>query len=157
MELGITILGMVIGGAFGALSKKKGKALTYALLGGGTGLAATLVRSQIESGTSHRVGDLAFSLPTPGLPGQFNYNLDPRRDALLDPVSRQRLYPAWLLAHWQKGDRNIVAQVQQMLGTPADGMIGDATAAALRAFQAHAGLPSTGGMDFNTMQALVSG
>ena len=157
MELGITVVGTIIGGVIGALSKKKGKALTYALFGGGTGLAATLLRDKLGYGSSHRVGQLAQSLPTPGLPGQFTYATDPRRDPLLDPVSRERLYPAWLLAHWQKGDRNIVAQVQQMLGTPADGAIGEATAMAIHAYQTHAGLPSTGAMDFSTMRALVSG
>lgn len=157
MELGITVLGTVIGGAIGALSKKKGNALTYALLGGGTGLAATLVRDKLGPSPSHRVGQLAQSLPTPGLPGQFTYATDPRRDPLLDPVSREQQYPAWLLAHWQKGDRNIIAQVQQMLGTPADGAVGNATTNAIRAFQSHAGMSPTGTMDYDTMRALVSG
>jgi len=157
MELGITVVGTIIGGVIGALSKKKGKALTYALLGGGTGLAATLLRDKLGYGSSHRVGQLAQSLPTPGLPGQFTYATDPRRDPLLDPISREQQYPAWLLAHWQKRDRNIVAQVQQMLGTPADGNVGDATVTALRTYQAHAGLSPSGVMDYDTMRALVSG
>jgi peptidoglycan hydrolase-like protein with peptidoglycan-binding domain len=153
MDLKTVILGAAAGAAVGALSKKKGAAMTYALWGGGAGLAFSFVRQRM--GGEHMVGQLPQSLPTPGLPGQFTYNLDPRRDPLLDPVSRQRLYPAWLLAHWQNGDTSIIAQVQGMLGVPADGVIGGGTAAAIRSFQEHSGLPVTGTMTLMTMQALA--
>ena len=104
-----------------------------------------------------RVGQLPQSYSPTGQPGQLVYNVDPRRDPLLDPVSRERLYPAWLLLHWQNGDPKIVAQVQSALGVAADGAIGGATTAALRAYQAHVGLPATGVMDRATMEALIAG
>lgn len=152
MEFGKTILGAVIGGVIGSIAKKN--VTTYALWGGGIGFAATLVT---RSGGAHAVGDLPFVLPTPALPGQMDYTLDPRTDPRLDPVSREHLYPAWLLAHYQQGDRKIVAQVQRMLGLPGDGVIGGGTTAAIRAYQMHNGLQTAGIMDIATMQALILG
>lgn len=156
MELGTVILGAAIGGAVGLLSGRRGEPLKYALWGGGAGLAAGLLGLGRGIG-GFKVGQLPFSLPEPGLPGQLVYSVDPRRDPLLDPVSRERLYPDWLLLHWQHGDPKIVAQVQQMLGVAADGAIGGGTLGALRAFQAHIGLPPTAVMDHATMVALISG
>jgi len=152
MELKTTVLGAAIGGVIGAIRGED--LLKYALWGGGIGLGVSLLRSQDEGG--FRVGDLAFSLPTPAQPGQVVYNLDPRRDPLLDPVSRRQLYPTWLLMHWQNGDPKIIAQIQGLLGVAQDGVVGSGTSAAIHVFQAHNGLPVTGTMDRMTMEALVS-
>ncbi len=84
------------------------------------------------------------------------YDIDPRTDPGLDPVSKRSLYPAWLLAHWQNGDRKIIARVQNMLGVPGDGVPGGGTSSAIRNFQAQNGLQTTGVMDIRTMQALAS-
>ena len=157
MEFGTTILGAAIGGVIGFAKGGEGETLKYALWGGGVGLGFTLVCGARSSG--FRVGDLPAlappqSLPDAALPGQLVYNVDPRRDPLLDPVSRERLYPDWIVLHWQHADPKIVALVQQALGVAADGSIGGGTLSALRAFQAHAGLPTTGVLDRQTVQAL---
>ena len=152
MQLGTALWGAAIGGAIGLLTKHE-KPWEYALWGGGAGLAFTFVRGGGEGG--FRVGQLPQSLPTPGLPGQLVYNVDPRTDPLLDPVSRQQLYPVWMVLHWQNGDRKVIAAVQNALGLPGDGLIGGATRTAIRAFQAQAGLSQTGDMDNMTMAALV--
>lgn len=144
----------VVGGLIGQ-SRKEGF-LTGALLGG-AGATLGVIMFGRGSGGEHRVGQLPQSLPTPGLPGQLVYNQDPRTDAMLDPVSRQRLYPAWLLLHWQNGDRKVIVDVQRVLGVPADGVPGGATSAAIQAYQAHNGLPATGVMDRMTMEALILG
>jgi peptidoglycan hydrolase-like protein with peptidoglycan-binding domain len=153
MEFGTTVLGVAVGALVGFA--KGGKTLNYALWGGGIGLGASLLGVRAHGGFS--VGDLPFSLPDAAQPGQLVYNVDPRRDPLLDPVSRERLYPDWLLLHWQNGDPTIIAQLQHALGVPADGVRGGATMTALHAFQARVGLPATGSMDRATMQALILG
>jgi len=155
MELGTAVIGVLVGGGIGALSKRRGAALTYALWGGGIGLGVSLLRGGLGGG--HHVGQLPQSLPTPSLPGQMVYDIDPRTDPLLDPVSRQNLYPAWLVAHWQNGDRKIIMQVQRALGVPADGVVGGGTSAAIRHFQAQNGLQTTGVMDGHTMSLLMPG
>lgn len=154
MQLSTAFWGAALGGAVGLLTKHE-KPWEYALWGGGAGLAFSFVRGDKPGG--FLVGDLPFSLPTPGLPGQLIYNVDPRTDPMLDPVSRQQLYPVWMLTHWQNGDRKIIASVQRALGLPGDGLVGGATATAIRNFQAQAGLSQTGTMDNATMAALVSG
>lgn len=155
MELGTTLLGAGIGAAIGAV-KTDGDPWKYALWGGLAGFVGTLVLSKTDHGV-FRVGQLPQSLPTPGLPGQLVYNLDPRRDPLLDPVSREQLYPVWLLWHWQSGDRKVIADAQRAFGLPADGVVGGATMSAVRALQVRAGLPATGIMDLATMEALILG
>jgi peptidoglycan hydrolase-like protein with peptidoglycan-binding domain len=147
-----------VAGGFISHAKKKG-ILEGALLGGGSAVAALVVLECFDpkGRGSWRVGQLPQSYSPTGQPGQLVYNLDPRRDPLLDPVSRQRLYPDWLLLHWQSGDPKIISQLQGFLGVAADGAIGGATTAALRAFQSHAGLPTTGVMDRATMEALIAG
>ena len=154
MELGTAILGAAIGGVVGLAKGGRGEPLKYMLYGGGAGLALTLVSPRL--GARFKVGQLPQAFPETGVPGQLVYNVDPRRDPLLDPVSRQRLYPVWLLLHWQNGDPKVVADVQRTLGIPADGAIGGATLAAVRSYQAQIGLPATGIMDRATMAALVS-
>jgi peptidoglycan hydrolase-like protein with peptidoglycan-binding domain len=149
-------VGAVVGGLI--TRKKKGGFLKGALWGG-TGAALGVIAAQATRGSEHEhhvVGQLPQALPTPGLPGQVVYNLDPRRDPLLDPVSRQQLYPTWLLMHWQHGDPKVIADVQRLLGVPADGVIGGGTSNAIRAYQAQNGLPVTGIMDHMTLAALVS-
>ncbi len=158
MQLGTTVLGAAIGALVGMA--KGGKTLNYALWGGGIGLGASLLGVRAHGGVSvgnFSVGDLPFELPDAALPGQLVYNVDPRRDPLLDPVSRERLYPDWLVLHWQHNDPKVVSDVQHALGIRADGFIGGATLNALRMFQAHAGLPATGQMDRATMAALILG
>ena len=156
MEIGTTVLGAVAGGILGAMSGEKGAPLKYALWGGGIGFGVGLLRG--DKGDRFLVGDLLskpFSLPTPSQPGQFVYDVDPRRDPLLDPVSRRRLYPQWLLAHWQNNDSQVIAHVQSMLGVPADGIIGPGTSSAIQAYQQQHGLPVSGNMDRMTLEALV--
>lgn len=157
MRFGTAFVGMGVGAGLAMLTNKD--PWKYALWGGGVGFAVSLVGGASVSlgGTSLRVGQLPQSLPTPGLPGQLVYNLDPRTDPLLDPVSREHLYPAWLLMHWQNGDRKVIANVQHLLGVPADGSPGAATSAAIRGFQAQSGLQTSGVMDIATMTALASG
>ena len=159
MQLGTTVLGAAIGALVGMA--RGGKTLNYALWGGGIGLGASLLGVRAHGGVSvgnFAVGDLPFELPDAALPGQLVYNTDPRRDPLLDPVSRQRLYPDWLLLHWQHGDPKVISDVQRALGMHhADGFIGGATLDALRAFQSHAGLNASGAMDRATMAALILG
>jgi peptidoglycan hydrolase-like protein with peptidoglycan-binding domain len=121
----------------------------------GVGAALGVLKSIVAP--EHKVGQLPQSLPPTGLPGQFVYNIDPRRDPGLDPISRERLYPAWLLAHWQNGDAKIIMQLQQALGVAADGVVGQGTSAAIQSYQARVGLPVTGVMDYATMQALILG
>jgi len=154
MELGTALWGAAIGGLIGAVTKED--PLKYALWGGGIGLGVSLFNKEEMI---HRAGLKipAFSLPVPGLPGQTVYSIDPRTDPLLDPVSKRRLYPAWLLSHWQNGDPKVIADIQQRLGTAADGALGPATSSAVAAYQARAALPQTGVMDFNTMEAIISG
>jgi peptidoglycan hydrolase-like protein with peptidoglycan-binding domain len=154
MELGTTILGAVIGGVVGAVTKKD--ITTYALWGGGIGLVATFA-GMGRGGAHHHVGQLPQDFPDTGLPGQIVYSIDPRTDPGLDPVSRQNLYPTWLFAHWQRGDRKIIAQIQNMLGLPGDGVVGGGTSAAIMSFQRRHGLQTTGAMDVRTLQALTSG
>ncbi len=157
MEFGTTILGAVIGGVVAAVTKKDIK--TYALWGGGIGLAATFVG--VGKGSTHSghtmAGQLPQDFPDTGLPGQIIYSIDPRTDPGLDPVSRQHLYPQWLLVHWQHGDRKIIRDVQSALGLSGDGVIGRGTSAAIMAFQRRNGLQTTGVMDIATMQAISSG
>lgn len=151
-------LAAIVGG-FISRAQKKGF-LEGALWGSGGAVAAMVVLEHFdpEGRGSWRVGQLPQSYSPTGQPGQLVYNVDPRRDPLLDPVSRQRLYPDWLLLHWQNGDRKIIADIQSgALGVPADGVIGGATTAALRAYQARVGLPATGVMDRMTMEALILG
>lgn len=147
-----------VAGGFISHAKKKG-ILEGALLGGGAAVATLFVLDRFDpkGRGAWRVGQLPQSYSPTGQPGQLVYNVDPRRDPLLDPVSRQRLYPDWLLLHWQNGDPKIVAQVQSALGVAADGAIGGATTAALRAYQSHVHLPATGVMDHATMEALILG
>jgi peptidoglycan hydrolase-like protein with peptidoglycan-binding domain len=154
MQLGTALWGAAIGGLIGAVTKED--PLKYALWGGGIGLGVSFFNKEEMI---HRAGLKipAFSLPTPALPGQFDYRTDPRTDALLDPVSRRRLYPAWLLAHWQNADPKVVMDIQTRLGTSPDGALGPATTSAVAAYQARAGLPQTGNMDLNTMEAIISG
>jgi peptidoglycan hydrolase-like protein with peptidoglycan-binding domain len=154
MELGTTILGAVIGGIIGAV--KKEDPLKFALYGGGVGLGITFICGARSRG-GFLVGQLPQALPPTGQPGQLVYNTDPRRDPLLDPVSRRQLYPQWLLLHWQNGDATIIGQVQAALGVSPDGVVGPGTSAAIHAFQAHSGLPVTGVMDRMTMEALMPG
>jgi peptidoglycan hydrolase-like protein with peptidoglycan-binding domain len=151
MDFGTTVLGAVVGGVIGAMSKKKGKILEYALWGGGVGLGVSLVRGGSHE---HRVGQLPSQLE-PALPGQMTYDLDPRRDPRLDPVSRQNLYPAWLLAHWQNGDHAVIARIQRMLGVPGDGIAGAGTSTAIMSFQGRRGLQTTGMLDIRTIQQLT--
>jgi peptidoglycan hydrolase-like protein with peptidoglycan-binding domain len=150
-------LAAIVGGLI-SRAQKKGF-LEGALWGSGGAVAAMVVLEHLdpEGRGSWRVGQLPQSYSPTGQPGQLVYNLDPRRDPLLDPVSRQRLYPDWLLLHWQSGDPKIISQLQGVLGIAADGVVGGATASALRAFQSHAGLPATGVMNRATMEALVAG
>ncbi len=156
MDLGTALWGAAIGGVIGVVTKED--PLKYALWGGGIGLGLSLV-GESEKEVLHRAGLKipAFSLPEPGLPGQLVYNTDPRTDPLLDPVSRRHLYPQWLLMHWQHGDPKVISDIQQKLGTSPDGLLGPGTSSAVAAYQARAGLPQTGTMDFNTMEALISG
>jgi peptidoglycan hydrolase-like protein with peptidoglycan-binding domain len=154
MALGMIVAGAAIGGAIGLAKGGKRAPMKLALWGGGLGLVASFLSPKRGGFLS---GQLPQSLPQPGLPGQLVYNVDPRRDPLLDPVSREQLYPDWLLLHWQHGDPKIVSQVQHALGVAPDGVIGSTTLAAIHAFQAHAGLPVTGTMDRMTMAALIPG
>src|SRR5271166_716282 len=99
-------LAAIVGGFIG--KAKKGDFLKGALWGGGAAVVGLMLVGRRSSG--HHVGQLPQSLD-PALPGQMTYDLDPRRDPRLDPVSREHLYPAWLLAHWRHGDHSIIAQV----------------------------------------------
>jgi len=157
MELGTVLIGAAAGGVIGLVKGGSGEPLKYALWGGGVGLAASFLGIGVSrEGGGFRVGQLPFSLPEPALPGKLVYNVDPRRDPLLDPVSRRQLLPAWLLLHWQNGDPKVIAEVQQALGVPADGVVGGGTLAAIRAFQIQSGLQRTGDMDRMTLAALFS-
>jgi peptidoglycan hydrolase-like protein with peptidoglycan-binding domain len=155
MRFGTAFIGMGVGAGAAMLTNKD--PWKYALWGGGIGFVVSLLGGGSVSlgGASLRVGQLPQSLPTPGLPGQLVYNLDPRTDPLLDPVSRAHLYPVWLLQHWANGDRKIIATVQRALGVPADGSPGAATTAAIHGFQVQAGLQTSGVMDVATMSALM--
>jgi peptidoglycan hydrolase-like protein with peptidoglycan-binding domain len=146
------VVAAAVGGLIGRAKHKN--ALEYALLGGGAAALGLMLLGHRHGG--HHVGQLPQALD-PALPGQFTYDLDPRTDPRLDPVSRRQLYPAWLLAHWQSGDRKVIAQIQRMLGVPGDGVPGGGTAIAIRNFQAQNGLQTTGTMDVRTLQALVAG
>ncbi len=161
MDISTAIWGAVIGGVIGVVTKED--LAKYALYGGGIGLGISLFKKD-EKEALHRagyyVGDRplvpAFNLPTPSLPGTMDYNIDPRTDPFTDPVARRLITPSWLFAHWQSGDRKIIAEVQGLLGASPDGALGPGTASAIAAFQARAGLPQTGAMDVRTMKA-VSG
>jgi peptidoglycan hydrolase-like protein with peptidoglycan-binding domain len=157
MRFGTAFVGMGVGAGVAMLTRKD--PWKYALWGGGIGFVVSLVGGASVSlgGASLRVGQLPQSLPTPALPGQMDYSTDPRADPRLDPVSKRNLYPLWLLAHWQNGDRKIIMIVQQALGVPADGSPGSGTAVAIRGFQAQMGLSPSGVMDAATMSALVPG
>lgn len=145
-------LAAAVGALIGRAKRKN--ALEYALWGAGSAALGLFLFERGHGG--HRVGQLPTQLEA-ALPGQMTYDLDPRTDPRLDPVSRQNLYPAWLLAHWRSGDRRIIAQIQRQLGVPGDGVPGGGTSAAIRSFQSQNGLQTTGSMDIRTMQALVSG
>ncbi len=154
MDLTTTILGGVLGGVIGAAAKKD-KPWTYALWGGGLGLGVSLVGKVFEkSRPGFKVGDLPFHLPTPAQPGVVVYATDPRRDPRIDPVTRRLQFPTWALSHWQQGDRAVIAEVQQALGVPADGVVGPGTTSAVMAAQSRSGLPTTGVMDYSLMRGL---
>jgi len=148
---------VVLAAAVGGLitHAKKKSVWEGVLWGGGSALAVALLLGH-KYVPGHWTGQLPSQLE-PALPGQMTYNLDPRTDPRLDPVSRRSLYPAWLLAHWQNGDRRIIAQIQRQLGVAGDGIPGGSTSVAIHAFQAQNGLQTTGEMDIRTMQALTSG
>jgi peptidoglycan hydrolase-like protein with peptidoglycan-binding domain len=160
------LMGAVLSLFLGAPEQKgsPAHAVTYGLFGAAAAAGGVFLLFSVGKAVSQksheaieRVGQLPQAFPATGQPGQLVYNLDPRRDPLLDPVSRGRLYPAWLLLHWQNGDPQIISQVQRALGVPADGVVGSGTSAAIHAFQARSGLPTTGIMDRMTMEALNLG